>query len=89
MYLDDLLVASNSVEEHRVKLEEIFDRLVSAGLTINLPKCSFFQSSLSFLGHTISSKGISPNNGKIDSSVIPSTTYPKASETIFRTYRIL
>ena len=78
VYLDDLLIASPTVEDHFVKLEQVFDRLQTSGLTVNLAKCKFFQKSLTFLGHTISEKGIQPNNLKIQSVIdFPTPTNPK------------
>ena len=65
LYLDDLIIASKTVEEHTAKLEAVFKRLADAGLTINPNKCSFFQSSIHYLGHIVDHQGLRPNNGKI------------------------
>jgi len=67
IYLNDFLVVSKDVAEHEVKLWKIFSRLSEAGLTINPQKCRFFASSLEFLGHTVTSAGISPNDDKVKS----------------------
>ena len=65
VYLDDILICSPSVTEHRNKLRQVFSRLSDAGLTIQPSKCTFFQSHLDFLGHTLSSTGIAPNEDKV------------------------
>ncbi|MEL7521903.1 MAG: reverse transcriptase family protein, partial [Cyanobacteria bacterium J06553_1] len=65
VYLDDLLVCSETLEQHTTRLREVFQRLKDANLTINPIKCKFFQKELTFLGHTISSKGILPNELKV------------------------
>lgn len=57
-YLDDLLVYSESFEEHLEHLEEVMTRLRRAGLTVNPEKVSFARSEISFLGHLVSSKGV-------------------------------
>ena len=41
IYMDDLLVASNTIEEHIVILREVLDRLRMAGL--KLEKCDFLK----------------------------------------------
>ena len=64
-YLDDILICSDSIENHCDKLKHVFERLEKAGLTIRPNKCRFFQENLIFLGHEISSKGIAPNNLKV------------------------
>jgi cytoskeleton-associated protein 5 len=64
-YVDDLLVASSSPEEHVRHLRLIFERLAAYGLTINPSKCVWGVPSLDFLGHHVSSKGIEPLEEKV------------------------
>src|SRR5678815_3652671 len=59
-YLDDLLVASATPEEHQDHLRAVFARLNGAGMRLNLAKCVFGTSSLTFLGHTVSPEGVKP-----------------------------
>ena len=65
VYLDDILVASRTEEEHISHLQKIFERLDSFGINIKLSKCVFGVASLDFLGHNISSKGILPSEERI------------------------
>lgn len=58
-YLDDLLVYSESWDEHVKHLEEVLKRLKGAGLTVNPEKVQFGRTDISFLGHLVSNKGIS------------------------------
>uniref|UniRef100_A0A1B6JZN4 RNA-directed DNA polymerase n=1 Tax=Homalodisca liturata TaxID=320908 RepID=A0A1B6JZN4_9HEMI len=58
-YLDDLLVYSESFTEHVKHLEEVLVRLGRAGLTVNPEKVSYAKSEISFLGHLVSSRGVS------------------------------
>ena len=59
-YIDDLLIASSSETEHLAHLEALFNRLSKYGIVINPSKCIFGTTSIEFLGHQISSHGISP-----------------------------
>lgn len=65
-YLDDVLIFSKSEEEHTRHLSAVLDRMKQYGLHINLNKCRFFVTELDFLGHHVTSKGVSPTNAKID-----------------------
>ena len=60
-YLDDIIIFSNSEEEHLLHLEEVFRRLKEAGLKMKRSKCDFFKSQIHYLGHLISENGISPH----------------------------
>jgi hypothetical protein len=65
VYLDDIVLASHSVEEHVVHLRQLFERLQQFGLVINGEKCIFGQSSVEFLGHQVSAKGALPLQGNV------------------------
>jgi len=59
-YIDDILVASNSVEEHEKHLEELFSRLDSYGIQLNPAKCILGASQVKFLGYLVSAEGTQP-----------------------------
>nr|VZI15659.1 unnamed protein product [Spirometra erinaceieuropaei] len=59
-YIDDLLVASSDAAEHELHLRQLFERLDSFGVVINVAKCEFGVPSLIFLGHEVNSDGIKP-----------------------------
>ena len=65
IYLDDILVFSNSLESHRSHVATVLSRLRENNLYAKLSKCSFDQDSVEFLGHTVSSFGISPLPEKV------------------------
>lgn len=65
-YLDDVLVASRSVEEHRCHLMQVFERIKKFGLVVNLKKSEFGTSSIDFLGHHVTSEGIKPRSEKVN-----------------------
>lgn len=60
VYIDDVFIASRTIEEHRQHLRIVFQRLESFGLAINLAKCEFGKSEINFLGHLVTPKGIKP-----------------------------
>ena len=60
VYLDDILVASSSSDEHAKHLRQLFGRLADNGLVVNPHKCVLGQSSLEFLGHCVTSSGVQP-----------------------------
>ena len=64
-YLDDILIASATAEEHEEHLRSLFQRMAHHGVTINVAKCCFGESSVTFLGHVISESGITPLPDKI------------------------
>ncbi|KAL1129427.1 hypothetical protein AAG570_013953 [Ranatra chinensis] len=59
--------------EHEVHLREVIRRLADQGLTLNLQKCLFGVHEVDFLGHRISSSGISPRPTKVEEI----TSYPR------------
>jgi hypothetical protein len=60
VYLDDIIMASPSMEQHQQDVEEVFRRLQAAGLVINFEKCTFAVPEVDFLGHRVSASGFAP-----------------------------
>ena len=54
VYLDDFIVLSRSHGEHAKHLDTVLSLLRSAGISLKLKKCSFFQPKVHYLGHVIS-----------------------------------
>ncbi len=52
-YIDDILVTSDTWQEHLVHLKKTLSALRDAGLTSKLKKCVFVRSNIDFLGHCI------------------------------------
>lgn len=65
-YIDDVIVASKTQEEHEKHLRTIFERLRKYGLTINIIKCVFAQQEVQYLGCQISQNGISPAAERVE-----------------------
>ena len=64
-YIDDLLIASASPEEHLQHLCLVLERLEKYGLVINVSKSRFGVSELDFLGHHVDATGIRPLEEKV------------------------
>lgn len=67
VYIDDILVASRNIDEHKQHLILLFERLSKFGLTIKPAKCLFGVKTLEFLGHTINKDGILPSAQRVES----------------------
>ena len=66
VYLDDILIYSKTIEEHKNLLHHIFSILASNKIFLKESKCNLFLESIEFLGHTINSEGVHVHQGKID-----------------------
>lgn len=65
VYLDDIVVASPTFEQHLVDLKEVLTRLESAGLSVKLEKCQFCRSELTFLGYNVTTDNVRTNEDKV------------------------
>ncbi|CAI7733187.1 unnamed protein product [Closterium sp. NIES-53] len=65
VFLDNILIFSNSLEEHAQHLRIVLDTLCQHRLYAKLSKCTFARSSIGFLGHVISSQGIAMDPAKV------------------------
>lgn len=72
VYLDDIIVVSDTFEEHLNLLQQIGHRFSNAGLTISLEKSVFCLKSVKFCGFIVNEHGRQPNMEKID----PIINYP-------------
>jgi hypothetical protein len=66
LYLDDIIVYSQSFDEHLENLNLVFDRLQNVNLKLKAKKCNFFRREVSFLGHIVSENGIKTDQSKIE-----------------------
>ena len=62
-YIDDILVASSSEEEHKLQLQLVFEHFCES--LVNASKCEFGAPSLQFLRHIIDKDGIHPLDTKV------------------------
>ena len=66
VYLDDIVIFADTLENHNKKLTEIFDRLQKFNLKLKPEKCEFLRKEVIYLGHKISENGAEPDEGKIE-----------------------
>ena len=65
VYLDDILVAGRTLDEHLSRLAEVLKRLEDSGMRLNKQKCLFLCSSIEYLGHVVDEVGIHPTEEKV------------------------
>jgi hypothetical protein len=65
VYLDDIIIYSNNLEEHIFHLEKIFKLFQQVNLRLKLRKCEFAKTDIEYLGHNISKGKISPIISKV------------------------
>ena len=66
VYLDDIIIYSDTFESHIEDIREVFTLIQNAGLKLKLKKCQFIKKSVKYLGHIISRDGIGPDPEKIE-----------------------
>ncbi len=65
VYLDDILIFSNSLQEHTLHVRRVLQRLLENRLFVKAEKCVFHASSVSFLGSVVSAEGIGMDPAKV------------------------
>ncbi|KAJ9521258.1 hypothetical protein QJQ45_022966 [Haematococcus lacustris] len=66
VYIDDILVMSNTPEEHLVHLREVLQLMREHKLYAKMSKCEFNQPKLVFLGHIVGGDGIAVDPAKYE-----------------------
>src|SRR5258708_28204960 len=64
-YLDDILVYSDSLEDHQNHVWEVLQCLCKAGLYMNLKKCKFHTDTVKYLRFILSPKGLQMDPTKL------------------------
>jgi hypothetical protein len=65
IYIDDILVYSNSMEKHVEHLRKVFQRLKENKLYVKFKKCEFGVTKVDFLGHRITQEGLKMDDHKV------------------------
>ena len=64
-YIDDVVIYSDTWEEHLDVTRKFFERLSAAKLTVNLSKCEFGKATVTFLGHVVGHGTVKPIDAKV------------------------
>ncbi|MDA3078826.1 RNA-directed DNA polymerase, partial [Campylobacter sp. JMF_06 NA1] len=72
-YIDDVIIYTETFDDHLRTIRAFFDRLTEAMLTINLEKSEFCHATLTFLGHVVGQGQVKP----VDSKVQAISEFPK------------
>ena len=66
VYIDDIVVFSNSYEEHLVHLNKVLRAIKESRLTLSPNKCHFMYTSILLLGQKVSRLGLSTHQEKVE-----------------------
>ena len=72
-YVDDIVIFSQSWEEHLTHLRKVFSCLQTAKLAINVSKCQFGRNGVQYMGHVIGGEAVRPDPQKLEAV----NNYPK------------
>ena len=65
-YLDDILIYSTSIKEHRQHVRKVLTKLREAGIPADVDKCEFHVTETKYLGLIVSTEGIKMDPSKVD-----------------------
>uniref|UniRef100_A0A1B6H1P7 RNA-directed DNA polymerase n=1 Tax=Cuerna arida TaxID=1464854 RepID=A0A1B6H1P7_9HEMI len=65
IYVDDICVISSNFPDHLLHLEIILQKLAKANMTVKFSKSTFCQSSIPFLGYTLTETGLQMDHSKV------------------------
>ncbi|RCN25553.1 reverse transcriptase, partial [Ancylostoma caninum] len=66
-YLDDVMVATSTVERHLDLLNQVFGAFRNANLKLNPRKCVLLEQKVEFLGHMVDAEGVHMDPRKVSS----------------------
>ncbi|KAA0039194.1 pol protein [Cucumis melo var. makuwa] len=75
VFIDDILIYSKIEAEHEEHLHQVLETLRANKLYAKFSKCKFWLKKVSFLGHVVSSEGVSVDPAKIEAV----TNWPRPS----------
>lgn len=65
VYLDDVVVYSDTWFSHLRRIRALFDRLAEACLTVNLAKCEFARATVTYLDRVVGQGWVAPVQAKV------------------------
>jgi len=91
VYLDDNMIASNSLKEHLNHIDYVLSKLKQVDFKLNRSKCEFLRQQIKFLGHTYTDIEAEINRETkiaIQNFERPKTKNQKSYIIIFKTYQL-
>ena len=78
-YIDDVIIYSNTWDDHLRIMRKFFNILAKANLTVNLAKSDFCHATVEYLGHKVGQGFVTPITAKVEAiSQFPIPTNKKA-----------
>ncbi|KAM9996527.1 hypothetical protein ACTFIZ_002337 [Dictyostelium cf. discoideum] len=65
-YVDDIVIFSDSFEEHTEHLNKLLEKLRLNKIYLSVNKCKFYEKEIEFVGHVLTSEGIKVRDSKVD-----------------------
>jgi len=65
VYLNDILIYSDDITQHRSHVKEVLNRLQKAGLYVKAEKCEFYSDSVKYLDYVLSPSGLTMSDAKV------------------------
>ncbi|KAL0537499.1 hypothetical protein IC582_026477 [Cucumis melo] len=66
VFIDDILIYSKTEAKHEEHLHQVLETLRANKMYVKFSKCEFWLKKVTFLGHVVSSEGVSLNLAKIE-----------------------
>ena len=77
VYLDDVVIYSNTWEDYLSHIRALFERFANANLTVNLAKCEFAKAMVTYLGKVVGQGQVRPVHAKVSAVEFPVPTTKK------------
>ena len=65
-YIDDVIIYSNTGDDHLRIMRKFFNILAKANLTVNLAKSDFYHATVEYLGHKVGQGFVTPITAKVE-----------------------
>ena len=66
IYLDDIIIFSQTEKEHLERMHVVFDRFQEHGLKLKPSKCEVFKTEINYLAHHVSKRGVLPSKKNLE-----------------------
>lgn len=66
IYINDLLIPSQSLKDQLGTLDQVLSKLEAANLTVNLKKCKFLTQTTTFLGFIVAPEGVTKDPSYVE-----------------------